>query len=50
MLPLFIPFAIDEDVGVCDKFQSSYFKALEEKKVNTDAKLLNKYHFNNHQR
>jgi hypothetical protein len=40
MLPLFIPFAIDEDVGVCDKFQSTYFKALEEKKVNTDAKIV----------
>jgi hypothetical protein len=40
-IPLFfIPAIIDLDVGVCDKFQSSYFKALEEKKINTETKIV----------
>lgn len=38
--PILLPILIDEDVGVCDKFQSSYFKALEEKKINTETKIV----------
>ncbi len=40
MLPLFIPFSIDANIGVCDKFQSTYFKALEEKRINTETKIV----------
>lgn len=38
--PILLPILIDEDVGVCDKFQSIYFKALEEKRINTETKIV----------
>ncbi len=38
--PILFPIFIDEDVGVCDNFQASYFKALEEKKINTQTKIV----------